>query len=377
MYAISSLVAPMIPRLPLRRTITACFLVYILYIASLNSGILAVYLVCCPFVGIAAGTVWYTQGKYMMRLAAWDGETGKINAIFYGLFYSQNIVGYGIGLGVLFSGLDLFLLLWIMCGISFIGVVLSFFIRPVKRLDSLPKVYHSVQVRFRLLWFTLREHCVIFLIPSIALQSIGIVLSYQVMTRSIILFSLPQEADTNIAFSFLGYGFGNIIGAFGGGRLFDLSWRWVFWPVCGIEITSGVLMILFNEVKNIGPVLLWIIVGFLRGLSDSALNALVCSVITNLRFKNYIGGRPDGLVFGLYRGIYCLCFIPVSVISGYVSYLVIVILDLVFVGLSIVFYGFLFQRLELPEPPIIPSTSQVIPEPKSISTDDESIYVDL
>ena len=358
MYASASLLAPMIPHLPLRRTLSVCMLVYIGFVASLNSEMDAAYLVACLCVGAAAGFLWFTQGRYMMRLAGWDGETGAINAIFFGLFYGQNVIGSSISLGVLYGGVQLKSLIWIMCGVSFIGVVLSFFIRPVPRLDDLPKVYYSAKTRFRLMWLTLKERCIILLVPLMALQAIGIVMSYQIMPKSVALASPSLDVDVNIAFCFLAYGFGNIFGAFGGGRLFDRNWRYVFWPICGLEVVCCLLIILFNELA-LGPALIWTVVGFLRGISDTAINALICSVITTLRFNNYVGERPDGLVFGLYRGVYCISFIPVSIMSGYVSYIVIVSLALAFIIASIVFYGFVFQSLSWEGVP--PVEAQITP----------------
>ena len=345
-YSSMSLVAPMIPShyLPLRPTLSICFVVYVAFVASMNLGIDAVYLVACVAVGIAAGVVWFIQGRYMMHLDAVEsGETGAVNAIFWALFYSQNIIGALIALGVLFGGMQLSSLIWIMCGVSSIGVVLSFFIRTVQQIDQSPKVYFSAKTRIRLLWLTLKEKSVILLIPLMALQGVGIVLSYQIMPRSVALASpLASSIDTNVAFCSLAYGIGNIFGAFGGGRLYDRSWRYVFIPICVIEFTSGTLMILFNELA-LRPTILWTLVGFLRGVSDTAMAALICSVITTLRFHN-VQNLPTGLIFGLYRGVYCFSFIPVSLISGYVSYIVIVSFAFAFTAASIVSYGVVFKH---------------------------------
>lgn len=216
-------------------------------------------------------------------------------------------------------------LIWVMMGVSFVAVLLSLFIRPVKRVVAKPHAYVSLRARVTLMWRAAREKPMLLLLPLIAAQASGLVLSYQVIPRRI--FALAPAADAAVynAFVFLAYGFGTISGAYSGGALMDTrpSWRAVLWPVCAVEVASSLLLVLLSEL-HVQPVLWWIPVGLVRGFSDAALNSLLSVAFTRVRFETPTAEMPDGFAFGLYRGIYCACYVPFSLLVGFVPYFVLV-----------------------------------------------------
>lgn len=323
-YAVSSILAPSVGKLlGLRTTITLAAICYVLYIAAVNVGIVALYLSASVMIGMAAGSIWFRQGEWISRMAvlAGPGTEGMITAIFYTVFNFQGIIGNLIGILVLLVGANVYIFIWSMCGLTFVGVILSLFIAPLKVPDLSGDVDEPEKQRAQLplgkkvllIFKTAIEPNVLLLWPIIFLQSSQLVFSYQIMPKRVYAAALAYGLNAPLIniYTFLAYWSGSVVSSFLCGRIFDrFGYKAVLIPVVGIEVVAIVSSVLFIY-YNLTPYA-WIFVGFMRGNSDYGINNLICSEVS-LRFK-----ARSTILFGLYRCLYALGFVAFGLVSGLV-----------------------------------------------------------
>ena len=325
-YAVASLLGPSFGRrFGLKLIIVLSSLGYILYCGAVISRIDALYLVSAAIIGICAGFIWLQQGIYIAGIAEQiRNETtfevgGALSGLFYGLFNFCFIFGNLISLIALLSGVQTYIIQWVMFGVCSLGVIMLFFIRvdePQPESRSLFFSHFKERVKAVLGIIKVKGYWLV--IPLVVLQSVQISITYQVIPRLI-----GSKSPSTILYhivTFIFYGIGSVIASFLTGKLFDKSssMAWIIMSSC--EISANVLLVCLQE-GNI-PIEVWWCVGFLRGSSDYALTTIISSIGIRT-FKEH--STP---FFASYRLIYCICYVPISIMTGYVVYYVNVLMCL-------------------------------------------------
>lgn len=337
-----------------------CAVVYVLYIAAINLGSEVLFLFASSVIGANAGIFWLKSSEWIaleaQRSSDGSSSEGKITGAFFGVFYfqvnaflvvvvlsyeRQGILGCSIALCILqFQAASVVLLIWCMCGLTGVGLLLTLFVPSVEpaALSSSPVV--SVKEKTLQLVRASSQVSVALLVPLFLLQSAQVLFNKQFslsVSRSLIsllsskvcfsyqlLPRLIQDSTSAAIFptanvaAFFVYWAGSIVVSFSYGHLFDrFGWKVVlavrdcfFLPLLPLNlcckcvavvellcIASSLCLMLLN--KQMPSPYLWMIVGFLRGVSDPGTNALVLATITQ---------RFGSSLFGLYRGLYCLGF---------------------------------------------------------------------
>ncbi len=204
------------------------------------------------------------------------------------------------------------MLIWCMCGLTAVGVVLTVFL-PALPCDEDKAPPPVLKDKLRAILRSSSQASVLLLFPIILLQSAQVCFSYQFMPR--LVYAATGAADfafVNVV-TFGCYWVGSIAVSFGYGKLFDrLGWRVVLVCVASIELAAITTIVCLMLVSPLPSPYLWLIVGFLRGCSDTGLNAFVLATIT-LRYGAV--GSASAL-FGLYRGLYSFGFFILGIVTG-------------------------------------------------------------
>lgn len=348
-YFLSSIAAPLVAkRMGLRTTISACAFCYILYIAAVNSGISALYLVASCMIGCAAGTIWLFQGIWLNRQAVimGPGTEGFMSGLFYTIFNFQGIVGNAVGIPIFLLGFNISVYIWVMCGVTAIGFVLSWFIAPLKVPDLTSEqaqpATETLLQRVRTIAVTSIEKDVLLLWPMFFLQSSQLVFSYQILPVRVVTGAAAYGYSGPLlnVYTFMCYFFGAMLSSFVCGKLFDrFGYKTVLVPEVVMEV-STLLLCLFFILFGVNPYV-WLPIGFLRGMSDYTVNNLILAVIS-MRFK-----ARSSILLGLYRGLYALGFVCFGLIAGLVPlapYFWLMGITAVLLPVSVFFMVVLFHR---------------------------------
>ena len=118
-YALASLLGPSFGRrFGLKFIIILSSFGYLLYCGSIISGIEIFYLISASIVGICAGFIWLQQGIFITEVANRiqnDEEVGgALSGLFYGIFNFCFVFGNLISLIVFVTGVQVFIIQWIM-----------------------------------------------------------------------------------------------------------------------------------------------------------------------------------------------------------------------------------------------------------------------
>lgn len=329
-YALASLVAPSFGRrFGIKVIVILSSFGYILYSGSIISGQEAFYLVATSIVGTCSGFIWLQQGIIISDIGnRVRTETnceigGALSGLFYGIFNFCFIFGNLLSLIVFLTGVETYVIQWTMFGVCCVGVIMLLFIRvqePPRETHSL--FFSHFKDRVKAVVGILRVHNYWLVVPSIILQAAQISITYQVLPR---LIDMTAPTILTHIVTFIFYGCGAVISSLAIGKIYDQS-AGVAWGVMSCcELASDVILLC---VQIIGlPLETWWIVGFMRGASDYSLTTIISSIGIR-HFKEH--STP---FFASYRLLYCVSYVPLSILTGYIPFYANVILT---VGLWII-----------------------------------------
>jgi len=242
------------------------------------------------------------------------------------------VLGEILALVVLVTGLTVQIMLWITLGVIGIGVIMFIFIPPFScdKLTIVRPNNSNKQVNFtksiRDVFMIVTEKKGYLLLPMFIIQALDLNISFQTMTKLLIVNANGNPA-VNIynAAMYLSYGVSAVIFTFLFGKIYSrFGWKYVLVPYFVLELVCIVGITLLATLSSNGPLGLWIIIGFIKGPTDYALNVLI-----NVPISNKYQDKAD-LMFGLYRFVYPLAYVVVSIMIGYVWYPWILLIDGIF-----------------------------------------------
>lgn len=339
-YSIGSLLAPSIGgKLGVKNSIILSSFFYIFYIFTINIDNVILYLCASILTGFSAGLIWLHQGIWITKIAENNNtKTGLFQGIFYSIFNFNNIIGNILGLILLYVGISINDMLWYMMCVTGLGILMSFFISnlPTSVILSKDQLYSTFNKRLKAVINVAKIKEIRMLMPIMAYQSSGICLTFQILPKLIFKSSKFISDDKDLAgrfnmYAFLTYGISSSIFAFLWGRIFDrYGWKWIYIPLFSMEIICLIMYILFDHYK-IHPYF-WIFVASFRGIIDYGINSLLCCSIS----KYYI--KQSTSIYGLYRCLYALFYIPISILTGIFEFQWIILLTLILMITSTMTY---------------------------------------
>ncbi len=204
-------------------------MIYVLYIACVNSGVEAIFLVASSVVGISAGIFWLKSSEWIALESQKQngGAEGVLTGAFYGVFYFQGILGCTIALLILFFNANTSLLIWCMCGLTAIGLVMTLFV-PTSDLGAALPDPPSLKEKLKSLVKSSSQTSVLLMIPLMFLQSAQVCFSYQFLPKLIEHATIEHDFPFVNVSTFFVYWTGSIIVSFSYGKLFDkFGWKLV------------------------------------------------------------------------------------------------------------------------------------------------------
>ena len=340
-YCVSCLFAPfVISRLNIRWCIVVSAFMYVMYIGFVSSKMTSLLLVGACLAGPFHSIMWISQGILIARFP--DDVRSSYIGTFFGILNSSIIFGNLLSLIVLVTGLTTQQMLWILLSITFVGAVMSIFIMPFScselcSLRSIDNGHHvNILDSIKRVFTTVGIHRGYLLIPIMILQTFDVNVSIQILSRLLI---VNAHGDKSVgiytAAMYLVYGCSAFVSSMFIGRLFDkLGWKVVFSLYAFFQVISITGIMLLSKLSSSGPMGLWMTVSFVKGMSDN-----ITIVITNISITNTYKETTD-LMMAFYRFTFGIFYVISSVMVGYVSYEWILLIDGVFVVVSIVSYSF-------------------------------------
>lgn len=315
-YAISSLFIPLIiDKIHFKISLFISTFLFLIFIGFSSSYISALMLIGSVLAGFGNSCIWLLQGKFT---SSYDG---KSIGIFYSIFNCNLIFGNLLGLTVLLIGGGVQIILFILIGISASGCILSLFVK-------FPKI---IEIEKKKNILDVITKCYI-LIPMFMAQSIGLNITFQIIPKIISNYNDEHLVSIYNTVIFLAYGVFSILFSTIWGKLFDKNTKFVIIPYCILEIGCCVTIFLFS--KFITYPAYYIMIGFLRGLIDSAIN-----IILNVSLSKYESKDINNL-FAVYRSIYSLTYLIISICVGYIRYEIILLINVIFCIVATIFYFF-------------------------------------
>jgi len=347
-YAVGSLIAPfIISKISMKLTLCLSSFTYIIYVGFTSSKISTLMLIGSAICGSGNALIWLAQGAWMKTFV--DDDKGKLIGLFFGIFNFNILVGNLIALLVLISNVSVQFMIWIMLILTGIGFIMTIFIPPLTK-NFLKNIFspnkNDVPVSF---FKTLKDVFTIIiinkgflLIPLYFLQAVDLNISYQTATRRLIAnsnFTDPSyvTSDVNIynAGMYLAYGLSSVIFGILSGKIINTKpQRYIIIPYIIFEFLGLIGIMLLARLFSDGPLGLWVIIGFIKGISDNFLNTLITFVILNIYKKD------SNLMFALYRFVYAISYVIISIIVGFSSYEYILGICSISVIISMICYYF-------------------------------------
>jgi len=299
---ISCLVAPyIIEKLPLKVTLFITILLYLIFIGAVSSFNSIFMITAYAFCGIGSSGIWLIQGIWT---SAFKTNNNNSIGIFYAIFSINMILGNVTSLVILITGVNLQIMIWCMIGISGTGLILCLFI-PKTPLE-IPKMQKPL-FRHVLDVLLVAKNNFALIFPIFA-QSLGLNVSFQILSRMML--NTIGPVDVYNSAMFLAYGTSYALVSLVTGKLFNKNWKFVLYPYLLLELLSLASILILSKYNKLSGY--WIILGFVRGITDNAINN-VC----NISFGKNI---PADLSFAFYRFIYSFSYILGSLIVGYTPY---------------------------------------------------------
>lgn len=310
-YCIFSLVSPWIlNKLNLKICLIISSFTFVLYVGAVASKISFLMLVGAGICGAGNALIWLSQGHWMSFFSGVKSTTGEFAnvktmkiGIFFGIFYANILLGNIIAVITIYAG-STDIMLYTMIGINCIGFVLTFFIplySPSNSSFSIKEVFTVIKINKGYLLIEL------FLVQAIALN-----VTYQIIPLSIINIKSNQDLNIFTACVFIAYGFSSMVSALVLGKLYDKIGKFsivVSYLTLELFSLSGILLI--NLYSN--ELGYWIIIGFVRGISDNIINTIINITIV----INYSEAKD---MFALYRFIYALSYVVFAILVPYIPY---------------------------------------------------------
>lgn len=323
-YAVFSLISPWIlNKLNLKLSLIVSSFTFVIYVGSITSRISIIMLLGSGICGAGNALIWLSQGYWMSFI---EENKGMLIGIFFGIFYANILLGNIIGLIILFiSSIDV--MLYVMLGINFIGFVLTFFIKT-------PSTNNIDKTDFKSVFTIIKLNRGYLLIGLFLTQAVALNVTYQIIPSSIL---NVKSTYTNVytAFVFIAYGFSSMFFSLISGKIYDKFGKYpVIISYLFLEIFSLIGILLLNMFSN--ELGYYIIIGFIRGISDNAINTIInITIVSNYKEKSKT-------FFAVYRFIYALSYVAFAVLVAYIPSQYYLLLDVIIVIFS--FIIFLFYR---------------------------------
>ena len=325
-YSLGSLFAPFIvSRINIKITLFVSCLCFGIFIGFSGSAILSLLLIGSAIGGFGNSLIWLVQGTFL------DVEQ---LGLFYTLYNINIILGNIFGLIVLLTGLSVQIMILSILGLTGIGCILSFFVKP--KMNGVKKI----ELREILKIFLVFKKCY-WLIPCYLYQAIGLNITFQIIPRLLIATTDETLQIKSIynAVIFIVYGIFAMGFSFIWGKLFMKNWKFVVIPYSILEIIC-LISILMLAIYNRYPGL-WIIIGALRGCIDYGINNTIN--ITLSKEEEDVSN-----LYGFYRFIYAIAYLLSSICIGYIPYQYVLLICLIFLLFSTISY-ILKKRMEIEE----------------------------
>lgn len=323
-YAVFSLISPWIlNKLNLKLSLIVSSFTFVIYVGSITSRISIIMLLGSGICGAGNALIWLSQGYWMSFI---EENKGMLIGIFFGIFYANILLGNIIGLIILFiSSIDV--MLYVMLGINFIGFVLTFFIKT-------PSTNNIDKTDFKSVFTIIKLNRGYLLIGLFLTQAVALNVTYQIIPSSIL---NVKSTYTNVytAFVFIAYGFSSMFFSLISGKIYDKFGKYpVIISYLFLEIFSLIGILLLNMFSN--ELGYYIIIGFIRGISDNAINTIInITIVFDYKEKSKT-------FFAIYRFIYALSYVAFAVLVAYIPSQYYLLLDVIIVIFS--FIIFLFYR---------------------------------
>lgn len=323
-YAVFSLISHWIlNKLNLKLSLIVSSFTFVIYVGSITSRISIIMLLGSGICGAGNALIWLSQGYWMSFI---EENKGMLIGIFFGIFYANILLGNIIGLIILFiSSIDV--MLYVMLGINFIGFVLTFFIKT-------PSTNNIDKTDFKSVFTIIKLNRGYLLIGLFLTQAVALNVTYQIIPSSIL---NVKSTYTNVytSFVFIAYGFSSMFFSLISGKIYDKFGKYpVIISYLFLEIFSLIGILLLNMFSN--ELGYYIIIGFIRGISDNAINTIInITIVSNYKEKSKT-------FFAVYRFIYALSYVAFAVLVAYIPSQYYLLLDVIIVIFS--FIIFLFYR---------------------------------
>jgi MFS family permease len=336
--------------------------------------------------GIGNCVFWFYQGILL---------DGKEMGIFYSFFTISNIFGNIIALIILITGLEIQIMMYAIIGLPIIGTIFSLFITTNKNNDKhnnndeqkdddlkwtnksfhyytftenmesdsvyvnnyhndkfiIDESYSNNENKYLLTnspvndnkWhkilstFKIIKKCY-FIVPSILYQALSLNIAFQIIPRYLLLMS-ETTISINIynVIIFIVYGIFAMIFGYIWSYLILKSWTYVVIPYSILEIIFCFGISLYNDHPGY-----YIIFGAIRGTIDYGINNNI-----NISLSRFC---PEDVryLFSLYRFMYATSYFIFSILTGYLSNIALIIMNIVICIIAGIFY-YLFDKYQIPK----------------------------
>ncbi|KAI3645512.1 hypothetical protein MP228_008440 [Amoeboaphelidium protococcarum] len=378
-----------------RLCMSAASLGYVAFVFSLISGSTALIYVSGFVKGISSGILWVSQGVYINKILSTETDSSsvkstKIVGLAVGLFFMvyniNGVIGNGITIALLQMGTSVQMTLLAMGVVSSVGALMTLLVSdsPVVVQKARKQVVDSTNTlsstlsaekqsnrlsifgEFKSVCSILKNRKVQFLMPYFILQ--GISLAYTYGNYPAFISQLTSSGDnagstfdtsqaTNIAYGFLLYSVGSVIGSMLWGKVYDYFKQSLYPLLTCHSILTGlnfsvIVYLIFAEDKSIilpG----FVVVGFVFGLSDFLINAII-----NNSINSHFDAADINKVFTCYRVLFSIGFVIASVVGSILpnvnmqsasnwdkyGWVIIACLDIGFTAISVLCGFFMEQR---------------------------------
>ncbi len=353
LYGIASLLSPYLyMKLNLIAALILSSFTFLIYVGFASSKLSYMMLVGSGIAGVGNAVIWLIQGIWMSEFPDSENKSLWIG-IFFGIFNVNIIVGNLISIIILIaSESSISIMMWAMIGVTGIGFSMTFFVSfIIRNTNSQNTINQNINVKEKtteqekeeksFLQVLKKVFTVIsinkgyLLIPFFLAQAISLNITYQIITRLLIINSRNIHEDPNIynAAMYLAYGVSAIIFSIVWGKIYDkFGYKLVLGFYLSLELTCLIGILMLNKFSSNGPLGYWIIIGFVRGMIDNAINSII-----NITIARYYP-KDGSYFFALYRFIYAVSYATFSVCIAYIQYEYILLIDCVIAIISTICY---------------------------------------
>jgi len=308
-----------------------------IFVGFASSRIIPLLLIGAGIGGLGNSLIWLKQGIYISEFST--SEIGSLTGIFFAIFGSSLIVGNLIGLIIIFASGLVSTMMYVMIGITLIGVIMTLFVKPHKKGDNIDKNTSDSTNTLKTLIALIKCYGYL-LIPIMITTAVGLNITYQIIPQSLNMYknnitnignttniTIGSDIGSNINSNidlynlgvFLAYGISSIITSYVSGKLFE-HWKLLLILYIFLELlVLGSIIVIRNVIdvdKNIDntPIGIWIIIGFVKGITDYLLNNIL-----NISISTFYK-EDAGPIYGMYRCIYAVSYVIISICTGYLNY---------------------------------------------------------